>query len=177
MRNTKVYLSKDQRSHLENLVRAGKSSARIQTRARILLLSDRSTGKKRQDAEVAEALMICAATVSRIRRRFIFEGIESALNDKPRPGQPPKITGDIEAKLTVLACSSPPEGHAVWTLKLLADQLVELGLVDSVCPATIYKRLKKRSKALADKDMVHRKTFCQVRLQNGRCLGRIPASI
>jgi len=143
MRSTKVYLSEDQRSHLENLVRAGKSSARVQTRARILLLSDRSAGKNRQNAEVAEALMISAATVGRIRRRFVVEGLDSALQDKPRPGRVPKITGDIEARLTVLACSSPPEGHAVWTLKLLADQLVELGCVESVCTATICKRLKK----------------------------------
>jgi transposase len=156
MGNTKVHLSQDQRSHLENLVRAGKSSARVQTRARILLLSDRSTGKSRQDAEVAEALMISAATVGRIRRRFVSEGPQSALCDKPRPGRVPKITGDIEAKLTVLACSSPPDGHATWTLKLLADQLVELGLIQSVCTATICKRLKKRSKTLADKDLAPR---------------------
>jgi len=87
--------------------------------------------------------MISAATVGRIRRRFVVEGLDSALQDKPRPGRVPKITGDIEARLTVLACSSPPEGHAVWTLKLLADQLVELGCVESVCTATICKRLKK----------------------------------
>jgi transposase len=121
--------------------------------------------------------MISAATVGRIGRRFVVEGLESALHDKPRPGRVPKITGDIEAKLTVLACSSPPEGHAVWTLKLLADELVELGYVESITPMAICKRLKKRSKALANKDMVHRKTIRQVRLQNGRRFGCIPASL
>ena len=177
MRNTRVYLSQDQRTHLENLVRAGKSSARIQTRARILLLSDRSTGKCRQNNEVAEALMISAATIGRIGRRFVSEELESALKDKPRPGRVPKITGDIEAKLTMLACLSPPEGHAVWTLKLLADELVELGYVESITPMAICKRLKKRSKTLANKDMVHRKAVGQVRRQNGRCLGCISASV
>lgn len=177
MRNTRIYLYEDQRTHLENLVRAGISSARIQTRARILLLSDRSLGKKRQDAEVAEALGINAATVSRIRRRFVSEGLESALNDKPRPGRVPKITGDIEAKLTVLACSSPPEGYTRWTLKLLADEMVELGYVESITPMAICKRLKKRYQTMADKDMVHRKTICQVRLQNGRRARRIYSSI
>lgn len=177
MRNAKVYLSEDQRTYLENLIRAGKSSARIQTRARILLLSDRSRGKVRQDIEVAEALMICAASVSRIRRRFVSEGMEAALHDKPRPGRVPKITGDVEAKLTTLACSSPPEGHANWTLKLLADELVQLGCVESITPMAICKRLKKRSKALADKDLVYSKAIRQVRRKNGRRAGRLPASV
>jgi hypothetical protein len=69
--------------------------------------------------------------------------MEAALYDKPRPGRTPKITGDIEAKLTVLACSDPPEGRVRWTLRLLADRMVELGYLDSISDVAIYKRLKK----------------------------------
>ena len=70
-------------------------------------------------------------------------GLETALNDKPRPGRMPKLTGDAEARLVLLACSQPPEGRTRWTLKLLAEQLVELGLVDSISEVAVYKRLKK----------------------------------
>jgi len=69
--------------------------------------------------------------------------MESALSEKPRPGQVPKITGDIEAKLIALVCSDPPEGHARWTLRLLASQMVELGHIDSITNVSVYKRLKK----------------------------------
>ena len=70
-------------------------------------------------------------------------GLETALGDKPRPGRAPKLTGDVEARLVLLACSQPPEGRTRWTLKLLAEQLVELGLVDSISEVAVYKRLKK----------------------------------
>lgn len=142
-KHTVISLTPEQRSHLENLIRSGSAPARTQTKARLLLMTDRSLGERRKDADIAESLMINAATVGRTRRRFIDEGMEAALYDKPRPGRVPKITGDIEAKLTVLACSAPPEGHSRWTLKLLADKIVELGYVDSISYVAIHKRLKK----------------------------------
>ena len=122
-KHTKISLTSEQRLHLENLIRSGSAPARTQTKARILLMTDRSFGERRKDIEIAESLMINAATVGRTRRKFLDEGMEAALYDKPRPGRVPKITGDIEAKLTVLACSDPPEGHARWTLALLKISL------------------------------------------------------
>ena len=138
-----VYLSAEQRSHLENIIRSGRDSARVIYRARILLLSDQNQAKHRGDAEVAEAVMICAGTVRRIRKEFALHGLEAAIYDKPRPGAVPKITGDIEARITVLACSKAPEGHARWTLRLLADKAVELGYFDSISHTAIGNRLKK----------------------------------
>lgn len=84
-----------------------------------------------------------ASTVGDICRRFVIGGLETALNDKPRPGRVPKLNGDAEARLVLLACSQPPQGRTRWTLKLLAEQLVELGLVDSISEVAVYKRLKK----------------------------------
>lgn len=138
-----ITLSAEERSQLESMIRSGSASARTLTRARILLLSDRSQGQRLKDEEVASAVMVCRNTVGQIRKRFVQEGLESALSDKPRPGAKPKITGDIEAQLVVLACSDPPEGHARWTLRLLADRLVELSLVESISHVCVYQRLKK----------------------------------
>jgi transposase len=138
-----VELTESDREKLEGLIRSGSCSARVQTRARILLLSDRSQGEQRPDAMVSKAVMTSVATVGRFRARYVTEGLESALYDKPRPGQKPKITGDIEAKLIALVCSDPPEGQKRWTLQLLADKMVELGYVDSLSHVAVSKRLKK----------------------------------
>jgi transposase len=115
----------------------------MQARARILLLADRSRGERRTDEQVAAAVVTSVMTTKRTRWRFLQEGLEAALAEKPRPGRPPKITGEIEAQLTVLACSEPPEGHARWTLRLLADRLVELGYLESISHTAVADRLKK----------------------------------
>ena len=138
-----VYLTDDQREHLNNLIRKGSAPARLQTRARILLLCDRSQDERRQNKAVAEATRTHPITVGRICRRFAQEGMEAALYDKPRPGATPKITGDVEAKLIALCCSDPPQGHTRWTLRLLADKMVELGHLESITNVAIGKRLKK----------------------------------
>lgn len=138
-----VKLSEKERAHLQGLLRRSAAPARVQTRARVLLLSDRSQGKRRTDEEVAAAVLTSVSTAKRTRWRFLQEGLEAALAEKPRPGRPPKITGEVEAKLTVLACSQPPEGHARWTLRLLADRLVELGYVESISHVAVSNRLKK----------------------------------
>jgi len=147
-KHTKLYLTDEQRSHLENLIRSGSGLARTQTKARILLMTDRSSGKVRNDAEIAESVMVNVATVGRTRRKFVNEGMEAALHDKPRPGGKPKITGEIEAKLTMLACSDPPEGHDRWTIQLLADKLVELQYIESISRVAVGKRLKKANLSL-----------------------------
>ena len=138
-----VYLKSEQRQHLEQIVRAGNATARTLTRARILVLTDRSNGDCRADAEVASVLLCSQATVANIRKRFLNEGLQAALVEKPRPGRAPKIPGDLEAQWTVLACSDPPEGFAHWTVRLLADQMVEVGLVESIHSTTVGERLKK----------------------------------
>jgi hypothetical protein len=115
----------------------------MQTRARILLLSDRSQGQKRTDQAVAEAVLCSLSTVGNIRRRFLAGGLAGALYDKGWPGAAPRFTGEVEAQLTVLACSDPPEGAARWTLRLLADRLIELGHVDYISHVTVRELLKK----------------------------------
>jgi putative transposase len=138
-----VHLTPGQRAHLERLIRAGNVAARVQTRARILLLADRNQPERRTDAEIASALLCSTNTVGSIRRRMVREGLDAALYDRPRPGAYPKLTGEVEAQLTVLACSQPPTGKARWTLQMLADKLVELQLVDSISDVAVMHRLKK----------------------------------
>ena len=138
-----VMLTPEQRMHLNQLTRTGTSAARVQTKARILLLVDRSQGAQRPDAAVAAALGVSRPTIIRTRQRFVADGLDAALHDRPRPGATPKITGDVEAHLTVLACSTPPDGKAHWTLQMLADKLVELRLVESISAVAVQQRLKK----------------------------------
>ena len=138
-----VYLTRENRQELESLIRSGESSARTQTRARILLLTDENQKKKKGAEEIASVLMCSLPTITNIRKKFVEGGVEKALYDKARPGAIPKITGEVEAQLTLLACSAPPEGRARWTLQLLADKLVELKLVDSISDVAVMHRLKK----------------------------------
>lgn len=138
-----VELEQDERNELEQLIHSGNAPARTQTRARILLLSDRSQGQQRTDQQVAEAALCSPSTVFSIRHRYIEGGLPVALNDKGWPGAVPKLTGEVEAQLTMLACSEPPKGHAQWTLRLLANQMVELGYVEAVSHVTVREWLKK----------------------------------
>lgn len=139
----KVVLPTDHRTQLEHLTRAGKTTASVHTRARILLLTDYSQQQHRTDAAIAASLRVPHSTVVRVRQRYLDHSLDAVLQDKPRPGQPPKITGEVEAHLTVLACSSPPDGQERWTLRLLADRLVELGHVTSISHTAVGNRLKK----------------------------------
>ena len=139
----RISLSEAERSQLQTLITSGAAPARTQTRARILLHSDRKTGAAKTEAALAEALLCSKNTVGNVRRRYAAEGLSAALYDKARPGAAPKITGDVEAKLTVLACSDPPEGHARWTLRLLADKAVELGYLQQISHVAVGEALKK----------------------------------
>jgi transposase len=147
-KESRIHLTTEQRAELESFIRTGNSPARSQTRARILLLTDRSQGQERTDGEVAQAVMCSEHTVLNIRHRFHEVGLPTALYDKPRPGQPPKLTGELEAKLTVLACSDPPKGEARWTLRMLANRMIELGYVDYVSHVTVGEWLKKMNLSL-----------------------------
>ena len=138
-----IHLDEEERILLKQLIHRGESSARVQTRARILLLSDRSQGRKRTLAEVADSALCSVGTVRNIKRNYLAGGVEAALYEKPRPGAAPIFTGEVEAQLTMLACSEPPEGHARWTLRLLAERMVALDYVDAISHVTVGKILKK----------------------------------
>ncbi len=138
-----VHLNSDQRQHLASLIKKGNTPARIQNRVRILLLLDRSQGNQLTQKQVAQATLTDTATVCQISRRFVLEGLNAAISEKPRPGAAPKITGEVEAQLCLLACSNPPEGQAQWTLQLLAEKLISLGLLESISTVAIHQRLKK----------------------------------
>ena len=143
-----IYLTKEERQGLESLIHSGASSARTQTRARILLLCDENQKKKKTTKEISSALLCSLPTITNIRKKFVEGGLGNALYDKPRPGAIPKITGEVEAQLTLLACSAPPTGKARWTLQMLADKLVELKLVESISDVAVMKRLKKMNLSL-----------------------------
>ena len=143
-----VTLPPEERLRLRKLVSAGKRSARTLTRARILLQADQADGGPAwEDAEIAEALGCGLRTVERVRQRFVEQGLDAALSHKPqeRPSRERRLDGAAEARLIALACSAPPEGRARWTLKLLADKLVELEVVASVSDETVRRVLKKTS--------------------------------
>jgi transposase len=125
------------------LIKSGKQSARVLGRARILLLLDRSQGQARKLQEIADGMMTSIGTVSNVKRRYIHGGLEEALNDRPRPGAIPKITGEVEAHLIAITCSEPPDGYERWTLRLLADKLIELELVESISHVAVGEVLKK----------------------------------
>ncbi len=138
-----ISLTDEQRTVLVQLTRVGTTAARTLTRARVLLLADRSQGQARTNQAVAEAAGLHHVTVGHLLHRFAEEGLEATLYDRPRPGQKPKITGDIEAHLVTLACSDPPEGAARWTLRLLADRIVAAGHLESLSHVAVGERLKK----------------------------------
>lgn len=138
-----IQLDEEERIQLWQLTRKGESSARVQTRARILLLCNRSQGHKRTLAQVAEGALCSIGTVRNVKKNYFVGGLEAALYEKPRPGPVPTFTGEIEAHLTMLACSDPPEGYGRWSLRLLADQMVELEYVESISHVTVGEMLKK----------------------------------
>ncbi len=142
-KHREICFSAEKRNELETKLQEKGLSLREHNRIRILLLSDRSTNNKRTLQEVAEAVMCSSGTVSNVRRRYLDEGLESALTEKPRPGATPKITGEVEAKLTLLACSTPPEGQARWTLRLLQEKVIELEYLPSISHVAISNTLKK----------------------------------
>ncbi len=136
-----VELLEEQRWRLRHLIAAETWSARILNRAHILLLADEG----RTDAEIAAALHVSRATVHRTRRRYVREGLEATMNERPRSGSPRTFTGKHEAMVVALACSAPPEGQQRWTLQLLADRLVELQIVSTISDETVRRMLKKTS--------------------------------
>ena len=147
-----VELTEAERDELNVLIHRGKTNARSYTRARILLKS--SDGLK--DTQIAQELGCNVATIERIRKRFVEEGLYLAIHDHPHPLPKPKLDGAQTAYLTALACSSAPQGRKSWTLRLLAGTMVEMAVVDSLSYETVRKTLKKKSaQALAGQRMVY----------------------
>lgn len=140
-----VTLTPEERDHLTRLTHSGRGSARTLTRARILLKADQADGGPAwDDARIAEALEVGHRTVERVRPRFVERGVDAALAHAPQERRPPrKLDGAGEARLIAEACSAPPAGRAAWTLRLLAERLVELQVVDTIGPETVRRVLKK----------------------------------
>lgn len=126
---------------MKNLFSGGSGSNRKHNRARILDLLARNTSAN----DIAALLGCSPTTVYNIKARYQAEGLESALTEKPRSGKPPRLTGEQKARITALACSQAPVGHARWTLRLLADKAVSLGLCDSISHNHVGDILKKIS--------------------------------
>ena len=145
-----VTLTEAERQMLQAMLTRGKAAARKLVHARILLKADASPGGPRwSDDEMAEGLEVGRATVERVRRQFVEEGLEAALERrKPCRQYERRLDGDGEAHLIALACQKPPEGRARWTLQLLADRMVQLEYVETVSSQTVRRTLKKTSLSL-----------------------------
>ena len=138
-----VDLSSDEREHLEGLISKGKSSAKAILKARFLLKADQGPlGPSWTDGRIIEALDSNASMVTGVRRQLLEEGLEAVLARKKRL-HPPIFDGEAQARLIALACSEPPAGHARWSIRLLADKVVELEIVESVHFNTVGRALKK----------------------------------
>ena len=134
-----IQLSETEQSSLTKILTKKATSAREQTRARVLDLLARQEHPER----IANLLKVGIATIYNIQKRFLDEGFEAILKDKPRSGKPPVIKPEEKAKITALACSDAPIGYARWTLRLLADKAVELGYLESISHMEVGRILKK----------------------------------
>jgi len=135
----KVELSPEQERTLNAITTKGSSKARVMTRARILLMAHRQMA----DSDIKEALGISVQMAQSTRKRFVLGGLEAGLFDAPHTGRPAKFDGKDRAAITALACSEAPEGHARWSIRLLAEKAVELNVVDGIAPSTVFYMLKK----------------------------------
>ena len=151
----RVTLTKQERKELEALTRRGKTHARRFVHARALLLCDAGTeGPAWNVADVATALGVTSRAIEHLKKRFVEDGIEAALERKPREKPPREVVfdGAFEARLIALACSDAPEGHRRWTVRLLADKAVELKFAESVSHMTVQRVLKKTNLSLTSAD-------------------------
>ena len=145
-----IELPTSERRFLEDVVTKGKAPAKTILRANILLASDRNASRKMTVVEIAEVYHTTPTTVQSVRTEYAQAGLTETITRKKRETPPiaPKVTGDVEAHIIALCCSSPPEGYSRWTVRLLADKAVELGYVDSINYSTISRTLKKTNLSL-----------------------------
>lgn len=147
-----IQLSSGEQAHLHAIIKKGKHNARVINRARILLYSHNGVGK---DA-IAEGMGIGRSTVQRTRDNYRESGLDRALYDAPRPGQPKKLDDKAEAHLVALACSDPPEGSDHWTLELLQERMIGDGKVKTISTVALWKRLVNRGiKPWREKNVVY----------------------
>jgi transposase len=147
----KVTLTQQERSMLEELTRKGKATAFKYKHARALLLCDageHADADRLKMEQVAKAVGVTTRTIEHIKERFVKEGVEAAMTMKPKRSKKIIFDGAFEARLTTLACSPAPEGRARWTLRLLAEKVVELGIAPTVSPMTVHLTLKKTNLSL-----------------------------
>lgn len=150
--STVILFSEEERGRLRVMVRKGKEKTRVVNRARILLKLE----QRQDDKTVAKDVFMSTKTIYRIRARYTEGGIDRALYDLPRSGQPPVITEKVEAYLVATACSEPPEGRARWTLELLRDKLLMDKKVSHISSVAILKHLQKHGiKPWMEKNVVH----------------------
>jgi len=141
-----IKLDPEERTFLNQHVKSGKWTPRQVLRAKILLLADIDGPHQYVDSKISKELNCSLATVFNIRKRFCTKGsIEDTLFDKPRSGRPTLIDGTVDAHMTVIACSTPPEGRSQWTIRLIKDRLVSLEIVDEISHMTVARALKKRN--------------------------------
>lgn len=175
-----VRLSAEEREQLAALIRKGKSPARRLLKARILLKADVSdAGEGWSDGKIIEALETSPSMVYRVRKQLVEEGFEAVLSRKQRatPAVAPIFDGETEAKLIALACSKPPKGRARWTMRLLENKVVELGIVERASDSTISRVLKKHSQAPSPAVLGHpAEGERRVRSRHGRRAGRLHAA-
>jgi transposase len=146
LKKNTIELTKEQRANLEEVIKKGQGSARKIQHAHVLLKSDTGAdGPGWPDEQIQEAFEVGRSTIQRIRRRFLEQGLSEALNRRPQPERPEKrkVYGEHEAHLIALCCSPAPDGYERWSMRLLADRVVELGYFEKIGPTTIWKVLKK----------------------------------
>jgi transposase len=150
-----VHLTEEDRDFLQHFTSTGKRSARTFLRAMILLLSD----KDRTDEEISEILSTSTCTVQRTRQKYVTGGLDMALHELPRPGQPRKLSSSQEHQIIAIACSTAPEGRSHWTLELLREEAVRKGIVHEISTEPIRILLKEHGvKPWKKKDVVHSRT-------------------
>jgi transposase len=174
----RVTLTAEEREALGHMISRGKAAARRLVHARVLLQADASEGGPDwTDTRIAEAVRVSVRTIGRVRQRFVEEGLEAALLPRPSPRvYARKLDGAQEAKLIALACSGPPEGRKRWTLRLLAERMVELEVVSELSHETVRQTLKKEcAQAAPAADVVHSAAALgRVRVPHGRRAGGLP---
>ena len=154
--STKKYhidLTQEEQNDLGNLIKSRSAKSAIVKRSYVLLAADRNGDKTWTDKQISQTYGMQTRSIELIRKRFVEDGLETVLKGKPRPYKAPVFTGDIEAKLIALRCSTPPNGHNKWTLHLLSEHMVSLEYVGSISHESVRKILKKQDKAVESKKL------------------------
>jgi len=139
-----IKLKPKERKELKQITSKGTEKARKITRSRILLMAHEG----KTDTHIIETLKVARNTVRQVRFRYVQEDLEAAINEQLRSGAPKKFTGRQNAKITAIACSQPPEGRSRWTLRLIADKVIELKMTDDISHQTVKRILKKTNLSL-----------------------------